>query len=206
MDASKRTNHLKNLNKYSWLLLITFICAVFAMSYQTVNTSFDGFIQTLPLIIIFVFWSEKSAQLIKQTEGNLKKAQLFNRDTFILSFSFLLGYLISLLFAYDNSDVKGWWVLIIYFISLYGLIFSLIFSGMALLIKNHKAYTLVFSLLIIGLVSAGKFFPPYTFIPLLGYIDTFYAVTGALLILHCLFAIYCKASHTFQWKRKNSSQ
>lgn len=206
MDASKRTNHLKNLNKYSCLLLITFIFAVFAMSYQTANTSFDGFIQTLPLIIIFVFWSEKSAQLIKQTESNLKKVQLFNRDMFILSFSFLLGFLISLLFAYDNSDVKGWWVLIIYFISLYGLIFSLIFSAIALLIKNHKAYTLVFSLLIIGLVSLGTFFPRYTFIPLLGYIDTFYAITGALLILHCLFAIYCKASHAFQWKRKNPPQ
>lgn len=192
MDASKRTTHLKNINKYSWLLIIAFIFAVFAMSYQTVNTSFDGFIQTLPLIIIFIFWSEKSAQLIKQTESNLKKAQLFNRDTFILSFSFLLGCLISLLFAYDNSDAKGWWVLIIYFISLYGLIFSLIFSGIALLIKNHKAYTLVFSLLIIGLVSAGKFFPRYTFIPLLGYIDTFYVMTSALLIIHCLFAINCK--------------
>lgn len=155
----KKTNHLKNLNKYSWLLLITFIFAVFAMSYQTANTSFDGFIQTLPLIIIFIFWSEKSEPLIKRTESNLKKAQIFNRDTFILSFSFLLGCLISLLFAYDNSDAKGWWVLIIYFISLYGLIFSLIFSGIALLIKNHKAYILVFSFLIIGLVSSGKFFP-----------------------------------------------
>ena len=206
MDASKKTNHLKNLNKYSWLLLITFIFAVFAMSYQTANTSFDGFIQTLPLIIIFIFWSEKSEPLIKRTESNLKKAQLFNRDTFILSFSFLLGYLISLLFAYDNSDAKGWWVLIIYFISLYGLIFSLIFSGIALLIKNHKAYILVFSFLIIGLVSAGKFFPRYTFIPSLGYTDTLYVLTGALLIIHCLFAINCKVIHTFQWKRKNPPQ
>lgn len=198
MDASKRSNHLKNLNKYSWLLLITFIFAVFAMSYQTANTSFDGFIQTLPLIVIFVFWSEKSELLIKQTESNLKKAQLFSRDTFILSFSFLLGCLISFVFAYDNSDVKGWWVLIIYFINLYGLIFSLIFSGIALLIKNHKTYILIFSLLIIGLVSLGAFFPRYTFIPLLGYIDTFYAITGALLTIHCLFAIYCKVSRAFR--------
>ena len=190
MDASKRTNHLKNLNKYSWLILITFIFAVIAMSYQTTNIFFNGFIQTLPLIIFFVFWSEKSAQLIKQTDSNLKKAQLFNRDTFILSFSFLLGCLISLLFTYDNSDAKGWWVLIIYFISLYGLIFSLIISGIALLIKNHKAYILVFSFLIIGLESLAKFFPRYMFIPLLGYIDTFYAITSTLLIIHCLFAIY----------------
>ncbi len=206
MDASKRTIHIKNINKYSLLILITYIFAVIAMSYQTINTFFNGFIQTLPLIIFFVFWSEKSAQLIKQTDSNLKKAQLFNRDTFILSFSFLLGCLISLLFAYDNSDAKGWWILIIYFISLYGLIFSLIFSGIALLIKNHKAYTLVFSFLIIGLVSLGKFSPRYMFIPLLGYIDTFYAITSALLIIHCLFAISYKIIQSFQWKQKNPPQ
>ncbi|ABQ54091.1 TPA: hypothetical protein JBD37_01780 [Legionella pneumophila subsp. pneumophila] len=198
MDASKGNNHLKSLNKYSWFILVMFIFAVFAMSYQTTNTFFDGFIQTLPLIIVFVFWSEKSARLIKQAESNLKRAELFNRDTFILSFSFLLGCLISLLFAYDNSDVKGWWVLIIYFITLYGLIFSLIFSGIALQIKNHKTYTLVFSLLIIVFVSMGKFFPRYTFIPLLGYIDTFYAVTCVLLIIHCLFAFNCKIIRTIK--------
>ncbi|ASQ47454.1 hypothetical protein [Legionella clemsonensis] len=87
MDASKRSNRLKNLNKYSWFILITFIFAVFAMSYQTTNASLDGFIQTLPLII-FAFWSEKSARLIKQAEANLKKVELFNRDTFLLSVSF----------------------------------------------------------------------------------------------------------------------
>jgi hypothetical protein len=192
MDGSKKGNHLRNLNKYSWLILVTFILAVLAMSYRTTNIFFDGFIQTLPLIIVFVFWSEKSARLIKQAESNLKKSELFNRDMFILSFSFLWGCLISLLFAYDNSDVKGWWVLIIYFISLYGLIFSLTFSGIALQVKNHKRYTLVFSLLIIIFVSMGKFLPHHTFIPLLGYIDTFYAITCILLIIHCLFAINCK--------------
>lgn len=192
MDASKRSNRLKNLNKYSWFILVTFIFAVFAMSYQTTNSSFDGFIQTLPLIIGFVFWSEKSALLIKQAESNLKKTERFNRDTFVLSFSFLLGCLISLLFAYDNSDVKGWWVLIIYFVTMYGLIFSLIFSGIALQIKNHKTYTLVFSLLIIVFVSMGKFFPRYMFVPLIGYFDTFYAITCILLIIHCLFVINCK--------------
>lgn len=197
MNTSKKTNHLKKLNQYSWLLLITFLVVVIAMSYQTAHISLDGFVQTLPLIILFVFWNEKSAPLIKQTESNLQKTQIFSRDTFILSFSFLLGFLIWLLFAYDNSDAKGWWVLIIYFISLYGFIFSLIFSGIALLIKNHKAYTLIFSLLIIGSVSLGSFFPRYTCIPLLGHIDTFYALTGALLTIHCFFAIYCKVRHVF---------
>ncbi|CAM2730850.1 hypothetical protein [Legionella worsleiensis] len=201
MDTSKKSNRFKNLNKYSWLLILIFIFAVLAMSYKTANISLDGLMQTIPLIVVFVFWCEKSAQRLKRTENNLKKAQLFHRDTFILSFSFLLGCLISLLFAYDNSDAKGWWVFIIYFISLYGLIFSLIFSGIALLIKNHNAYILVYSFLIIGFVSLGQFFPHDTFIPLLGYTDTFYAITGTILIIHCLFTLYYKVISVLQ--RKN---
>lgn len=205
MDASKKTTHIKNLNKYSWIILITFTFATFTMSYQTVNTSFEGFVQTLPLIILFVFWSEKSAQLIKQTERNLNKAQLFNWDAFILSFSFLLGCLISLLFAYDNSDVKGWWVLIIYFYTLYGFIFSVAFSTIALLIKNHKIYTMIFSLLIIFLVSLGQFFPHYISLPIIGSIDIFFVATASLLIIHCLFVIGYKIIRYYSMQKERSS-
>lgn len=190
--TTPRNNKLKNLNKYSWSILITFICATFAMLYRTANRSFEGFFQTLPLIIIAVYYCEKLAPLMSQPEHNLKKSELFTRDLFILSFSFLLSCLLSLIFSYNNSDVKGLWPLIIYFITLYGLFFSVFFSAVALLIKNHKTYTIVFSLLIIVLVSMGKFFPHYTFIPLLGNIDTFYAITCSLLLFHCLFAINYK--------------
>ena len=110
------------------------------MQYHTASISFKDIFQTLPLIIIAVYWCEKSAHSIKQPEYNLKNTALFNRDLFILSFGFLLGCLVSLLFAYNNSDAKGWWALIIYFITLYGLLFSVVFSVIALLIKNHKTY------------------------------------------------------------------
>ena len=188
---------LKRLNRYSWSIIVAFICATFAMQYHTASISLKDFFQALPLIVIAVFWCEKSAHTIKQPERNLKKTELFNRDLFILSFSFLLACLISLLFTYDNSDAKGWWVLIIYFITLYGLFFSLIFSVIALLIKNHKIYTMIFSFLIIVLVSLGSFFPHYTSLPLIGSIDTFFVVTGSLLIIHCLFAIGYKVVRLF---------
>ncbi|KTC65754.1 Uncharacterised protein (plasmid) [Legionella adelaidensis] len=184
-----RINKLTHLNKYSWSILVAYICAILAMQYRVANISLAGFFHTLPLIIIALYYCGKLAPLISQPEQKLKKFELFTRDLFILSFSFLLGCLISIAFSYKNSDVKGWWPLIVYFITLYGLFFSLFFSTAALLIKNHKKYTIVFSLLILLLVSMGKVFPSYMFIPLLGYIDTFYAITFSLLVLHCLFAI-----------------
>lgn len=167
------------------------------MQYHTTSISFKDFFQALPLIIAFVFWCEKSAHFIQQPEVNLKKTEIFNRDLFILSFSFFLASLISLLFAYDNSDARGWWILIICFLTFYGLCFSLIFSTIALLIKNHKIYTMIFSFLIIVLVSLGGFFPHDISLPLIGSIDTFFVITGSLLIIHCLFAIGYKVVRLF---------
>lgn len=195
MGWQKKTQ-LRLLTAYSWFIIVAFICATFAMQYHTA-LSLKDFFQALPLIVVFVFWCEKSAHLIKKSNCHLNKKEIFNRDLFTLNLSFLLASLISLLFAYDNSDAKGWWVLIIYFFSLYGLFYSLIFSIIALLIKNHKIYTMIFSSLIIALVSLGKLFPSYTSLPLIGRIDTFFVITGSLLVAHCFCAIGYKAARLF---------
>ena len=204
--TTTQKNKRKNLNKYSWSLLVAFICAVFAMHYNTANISFVDFFQTLPLMIIAVYCCEKLAPLINQPEQNLKKSKLFTRDLFILSFSFLFACLLSLIFSYNNSDARGWWSLIILFITLYGLLFSICFSAIALLIKNHKAYTIIFSFIIIVLVSTGQFLPRYTFLPLVGNIDTSYVTTCSLLIFHCLFAISCTIIRTLECNKKNAAQ
>lgn len=204
--TTTQKNKVKNLNRYSWSLLIAFICAAFAMHYHTTNISFADFFQTLPLIIVAVFCCEKLAPLVNQPEHNLKKSKLFTRDLFILSFSFLFACLLSLIFSYNNSDVRGWWSLIIYFITIYGLLFSICFSAIALLIKNHKAYTIFCSLIIIALVSMGQLFPHYIFIPLVGNIETFYVTTCSLLILHCLFTIVYKIIRTFQSEKTSGAQ
>jgi|GEM_PF-2636312 len=184
--------NVKKLSGYSWSLIIAFICTTLAMQYHTVRISFEGFLQTLPLIAVVVYWCEKSAYLMALPECKLKKIELFRRDLFILSFSFLLGCLVSLILAYNNSDARGWWSFIVYFITLYGLVFSAIFSTIAQLIKNHTRYTIIFSLLVITLVSSGNFFPRYIPIPYLGSIDIFYLMTCTLMIVHLLFAMTCK--------------
>lgn len=196
---------LKQLNGYSWSIIAAFICATFAMQYNAANISTKDFFQALPLIVASVFWCEKSARLTKRLESNLNKTEIFNRDLFILSFSFLLACLFSLLFSYNNSDVRGWWVFIIYFITLYGLFFSLIFSIIALLIKNHTIYTMIFSILIIVLVSFGSFLPKYTMIPLIGSSNTFILLTCSLLIIHCLFAISTRVAGLFFNARESTT-
>lgn len=186
-----------NLNKYSWSILITFLCATFSMLHHTANISLEDFVQTFPLILIAIYYSEKLAPLINQPDYSLKKSQLFARDLFILSFSFLLGCLLSLILSYNNSDVKGWWTLILSLITLYGLFFSVLFSAIALLIENHKKYTMVFSLIIIILMSMGNFFPYYILIPSVGNIDFFYVITCLLLMIHLLFAVNYKIIRLF---------
>lgn len=192
---------LRQLNGYSWSILVAFICATFSMQYHS-STFLEAFFQSLPLIILAIYWCEKSAYYIKQPESNLERRELFNRDFFIIGFSFLLGCLISLIFAYNNTDAKGWWSLIISFITLYGLFFSLIFSIIALLIKNHKIYTMTFSFLILLLVSFGSFFPHYLPLPFLRSVETFYIITGLILIIHCLVAIGCKVTGSFSMREQ----
>ena len=196
----------RNLNVYSWSILIAFILATIAMQYHTAPNSYESFFQTLPLIIIAVYYCEKLASLISQIEGTLKNTEIVARDSFILTFSFLLASLISLILAYNNSDAKGWWSLILYLSALYGLFFSVVFSVMALLIKNHKIYTMIFSLLIILVVSFGKCFPMYTTIPLLGRIETFFVITGLLFVCHCLVIIIYKIAKLFQCKKGSNLQ
>lgn len=203
--TTAQKNKLKNLNNYSWSLLVAFVCAVFAMQYNTANISFTDFFQTLPLIIIAVYYCEKLAPLVSQPERDLEKSKLFTRDLFILNFSFLFACLLSLIFSYNNSDVRGWWALIIYFITLYGLLFSICFSAIALLIKNHKKYTVIFSLIIIVVVSIEPFLPHYTFVPLVGNIETFYVASCSLLILHCVFTIGYKIIRMFQSKKTSGT-
>ena len=200
-----KKNLLRRLNVYSWSMIIAFICAFFAMQYHTPDISLVGFFQTLPLIVIAVYWCEKSIHGIKPPECILKNIEIFHRDLFILSFSFFLGCLLSLVFAYNNSDAKGWWPFIIYFITLYGLFFAVIFSGTVLLIKNHKIYTIIFSFLILTLVSCGNFFLHHIPLPLLGRVDTFFVITGSLLIVHCLLTIGWKMIGLFFHGNKSSN-
>lgn len=195
MTKIKNNNYL---NLYSWCLLFVFFCATFAMNYQTSSISLISFFEVLPLIALIIYQSEKKSYLISHREDSIKKSEIFARNQFILSYGFLIGCLFSLLFYYNNIDVKGWWPLIVYFITFYGLFFSTIFSLVSLLINRTKIYTIIFTLIIISLVSLGKFIPKYLPIPNIGNIETFYVLTVSLLVVHCFYAIFFKMMKYFQ--------
>ncbi len=180
---------LRSLNGYSWAIIVAYIGAIIAMQYPVSHGFLENFVQTLSLAIIMIFWCEQSAFLLQQPECNLKKIELFRRDLWLLSFSFFIASLISLWFAHNNSDVKSLWPVGIYFITLVGYCFSVIFSIIALFIKNHKIYTISFSCLIITVISLGNFLPHDTSLPLLGDVDTFFVITGLLLMVHGLVVI-----------------
>lgn len=177
------------LNSYSWSMIIAFIGAVIAMQYHTVR-SLEGFFLTLPLVITAIVWSELRAPLLKADDSALTKKTTFYRDLFLITFSFLLSGFLSLWFEYNNSDVRGWWPLIVYFNGSYGILFAFIFSKIArFLPKNHKIYTFVFSFAIVVYVSFASFFPYNLSILSLGRINTFFLVLCLLIALHLLFAL-----------------
>lgn len=173
-------NKSKNLNPYSWSIILVYVCAVFAMQYGVAIYSHEGILQTLPLIIFAVVCCEKFAPLLRRTESELNKSERFIQDLFIVNFAFLFSCLLSLVFSCHNSDAKAWWPVIIDFMMLYGLWYSLCYALLAQGLKNHKRHTLMIACLIAVMIALGQFLPQHIF----GVIETFYVVTVALLVLH----------------------
>ena len=196
MSQSKKFP-LRRLNGYSWSVIVAFIFASIAMEYNTYHLSLESTYLSLPLIFIAVYWCEHAACLVRSPDYKLTKIESFNRDLFAISFSFFLACLLSLLFQYNNSDAKGWWGLYIYYIGLYGLVFSFLFSLIALIIPSHKTYTLVFSFIIVSFLSVTKFYPSYVTVVFIGEIDSYFVITCSLLFGHFLFFIGWKLSRLF---------
>ena len=192
----------KNINKFSWILIFSFICATFAMQNYSGGISSEGFFLLLPMISIMVFWSQKSAHLLALPDFKLKKNDVFNRDLFTICFSLIVAELLSLLFQYNNSDTRGWWVLFIYFAGACDFIFALIFSLIGLILPHHRRYMIIFAYLIFLTFVFSKFWPHYVSILFFGEIDTFFVIMCALISMHFLFFICCKL---IKWVYENFS-
>ncbi|MBY0544729.1 MAG: hypothetical protein K2Q14_04185 [Gammaproteobacteria bacterium] len=136
-------------NIYSWVLFIIYLTVVTTMEYFSYKFSLESIYFSLPLMAAFIFWSERTILVIQKPDGSITKTERFKRDLFLISFSFISGHLLSLLFQYNNSDALGWWPLAIYFISAFGILFAIIFSLIAMMLNNHKKYTLIYSITII---------------------------------------------------------
>lgn len=163
------------------------------MDYYSHSVSFENLLITSPLIVIVVLWSEILVNYISSNKVREIKTEAFNRDLFLISFSFILSALIAFVLEYKNSDVLGWWPFALYFISIYGFLFSLIFSLVALIINNHKNYTFFIFVIIVILMPTLNFLPHYVHVYFIENIETFYLATGALMVVYLLLC--------FSWKR-----
>jgi hypothetical protein len=178
------------LNRYSWLLIIVFIGVIFSMEYPFFDhhNPFEGLISA-PVIIVALYWSQKAGYLSQCDEGRTTKNKAFFRDVYVISYSFVLGILLSLLFEHNNADARGWWPFIVGWLTIYGFLFASLFSCIAMLLNKHKNYTGIFAVGIVLSCSFMNFFPRYITILYFGKVDFFTAFITLLLGMHLLFSI-----------------
>lgn len=192
------TATFKNLNVYSWSIIFVYICASFFMqNYSSGTISLEGFLFGLPIFGGIVYWSENSAQLIKKSDLELKEKEGFYRDLFLITYSSLLGDVLSLLFQYNNSDARAWWTLFLYFSTACNLVFAFIFSLVALMLNAHKFYTIIFSFFIFAIFIFSKFWPYSVSLLFIGETNTFLVIMCFLLIVHLFFSIAYRLIRSF---------
>lgn len=176
-------------NIYSWLIFLIYLTVVTTMEYFSYKFSWERIYFSIPLLVAFIFWSERVAVITKKHDGSLTKTEGFIQDLFLISFSFISGNLLSLLFQYNNSDTLGWWPLGIYFISAFGILFAIIFSLIALMLNNHKKYTLIYSLVIILNLMFISFMMHLDRLSIFAKFETFYIIFLLLIGIHLLLCL-----------------
>lgn len=166
------------------------------MEYFSYKFSMESIYFSFPLIVAFIFWSERAAVVLQKHDGSTTKTERFNRDLFLISFSFISGDLLSLLFQYNNSDTIAWWPLAIYFISAFGILFAIVFSLIAMMLNNHKKYTLIYSLVLILNLMFISFMMHLDPLSIFARYETFYIIFLLLIGIHLLLCLGYKAIHS----------
>lgn len=183
---------LKQINRYTCLIIICYLSGTLAMEYQSYKLSvpFEGIFMTLPLVLAFIYWSQKNNKLLFLSGSEITKKEGFKIDLFLITTSFLLAGFVSLMMDLNNSDLRSFWPFFIFFISVFGFIFSLIYSLSGLVFnESHKKYTLFFSVAIMSIYSLLSVFPRRIGVFNLVEIETFYVIPILLLLLHLGFIL-----------------
>ena len=121
-------NCFKKINRYSWGIIVFYMSGTFIMEYQTHQYSvpFEGNFITAPLILAFIFWSQKTNDYLLSIDKRYSSSDGFKVDLFLIATAFLITGCISLITEMNNVDLRGFWPFYLFFISVYGFIFSLI--------------------------------------------------------------------------------
>lgn len=173
------------------------------MEYQTHQYSvpFEEIFITTPLILAFIFWSQKTSDYLLSIDKAYSSSHGFKVDLFLTTTAFLVTGCISLITEINNVDLRGFWPFYLFFISIYGFIFSLTYLAISLQFKaEHKNYTLCFSAIIVLLYSLLFLFPKHNFLFDLVGIEPFY---GLLLITISIHFLICSIFHMKRKITKN---
>lgn len=154
--------HLKSFNRYTWLILVCYFSGVMAIERGSMGRPIEGILLTLPLISFYLYWSVLYTRFLL-TKEKLSRISLFYLDVFLISTGFLIAGLFMMMLDSNNTDLRGWWPLVIALYIFYGLGSSIIYAVIALPItrKYHRRYTVIFSGVLILMLSAGIYLPRY---------------------------------------------
>lgn len=180
------------LNIFSWLLLIAFFLVVFVAKANS-RATYEGFIITTPLIVTMVFLSELSGRLVTFPYLKLSPQQLFQRDIFLINYTFLFGGMIGVIIDHDNVDLNAWWALFLYLITFYGFVFSLLFIFVEQILKySNTLYNFIYCLIILLILISLRLFPSSIEIALIGRTDTLLIVLFLMLSVHFTLIAFLK--------------
>lgn len=177
-----------------FVLLTLYVIAATAMQYHTTTSWSEGLIG-LPVIgigILFTFLAKKLTKNERQS-----KRDVFRQDLYAIIIAFIIGSLLLIILNYDNSDMKAWWGLWLYFMMFFGLIFSFIYALIKTTLKiTSHAYTVIYSYLIIGMFILLQFLPMRINVLSLGNIELFYLLTVILIFTHLGSCLLLKRFHS----------
>lgn len=135
-------------NSFNIFLMAIYITISLVMSIGSAASFVQNTGSLFFEIILLIIWGT-----IFTYERKQKKLSPFSFDFFVMTYVFVVAIMIGLMFEDKNPDVLGWWPVMVVLGCIFGLGWSLIFSGFAALLKSHEKYTKYFALLMVtGLI------------------------------------------------------
>ncbi|MDF1827240.1 MAG: hypothetical protein P1U39_03075 [Legionellaceae bacterium] len=170
------------LNVYALGLMLAYLGTVFAMNPHATGFAWQEAVFVLPIIFGMIAFS---ARIRARNLSN--KQPSHEHDIFIISYSFVLAALVSIITQYDNSDVRGWWGIGLYFYTFIGFLFALCFAYFNQLKRYHHVYTHLFAALIFVVFALPTLWPRYITLQYLGSFDFYWVSLALLAFVHLAF-------------------
>ncbi len=173
---------------FSSIILIIYVVVLSLMNENTTKNIMEDISITLPVVFFLIFFLFINRNIF-HLKANLSIKESFNYDLLVINYSYILAALIEALFEYNNSDAKAWWGIALVLNTIIGLIFSLYFSLLALMIGKHKKYTYFFSFILLITFSFQHFYSAYIYIPQIGNLSVFWVLFLFLFLFHFIYVV-----------------